>query len=128
MTKRIQGHSVDLLSNYQGFRMQKQRRNTWLANTVATGFAALLLAVDLMVRDPQPHAAAMTKGDGALLITMIFMALGLCVVAYGLYHERHKLLAHARQRLELRLRFARRGAFYPSPRRITRLQRAWSQA
>jgi hypothetical protein len=108
--------------------MQKQRRKTWVGNTIATGFATLFLAVNLMIRDPQPHVAAVTKGDGALAITMIFMAFGLCVVAYGLYHERHKLLAYAHQRLELRLRFVRRGAFYASPRRITRLQRAWSQA
>jgi hypothetical protein len=108
--------------------MQKECRKTWVGNTIAVGLAALLLGVDLMVRDPQPHVAAVTKGDGALAITIIFMALGLCVVAYGLYHERHKLLAYTRQRMELRLRFARRGAFYASPRRITRLQRSWSQA
>jgi hypothetical protein len=108
--------------------MRKQSQKTWVGNTIATGFAALLLGVNLMIRDPQPQVAAVTKGDGALTITLIFMTLGICVVAYGLYHERHKMLAYARQRLELRLRFARRGAFYPSPRRITRLQRAWSQA
>lgn len=108
--------------------MRKQDQKTWVGNTIATGFAALFLAVNLMIRDPQPHVAAVTRGDGAFTITMIFMTFGLCVVAYGLYHERHKILAHARQRLELRLRFARRGAFYASPRRITRLQRAWSQA
>ena len=105
--------------------MRKSCRKTWVGNTIATGFAALLLGVNLMIRDPQPHVAAVTKGDGALTITMIFMAFGLSVVVYGLYHERHKLLAYARQRFELRLRFARRGAFYASPRRITRLQRAW---
>jgi len=108
--------------------MRNQGQKTGVANIIATGFAALLLAINLMIRDPQPHVAAVTKGDGALTITLIFMTLGLGVVAYGLYHERHKFLAYARQRLELRLRFARRGAFYASPRRITRLQRAWSQA
>ena len=77
-----------------GFCMRNQRRKTRLADMAATGIAALYLAVNLMVRDPHPAAAAVTAsavshGDPALVITLIFMALGLSVVAYGLYHERH---------------------------------------
>jgi len=78
--------------------MRNQRQKTRLADMAATGFASLILAINLMVRDPEPAAAAVTAsaqshGDPALIITLIFMALGLCVVAYGLYHERHAVKA-----------------------------------
>jgi hypothetical protein len=116
--------------------MRNQRRKTRLADTAATVFASLFLGINLMVRDPQPASASVTssaasQGDPALVITMIFMALGMCVVAYGLYHDRHNVKQHARlhlvqtrQRLKLRFRAARRGLSAPGLRRAIRTQRA----
>jgi len=116
--------------------MRNQRRKTRLADIAATAFASLFLAVNLMVRDPQPAAAAVTsspapQGDPALIITMIFIALGMCVVAYGLYHERHTVkqlarlrMVHLRHRTKLRLRAARRGLSAPGIRDAIRQQRA----
>ena len=112
-----------------GFWMRKRRRTYRLGDTAAIVFASLLLAVDLMVRDPQPAATAAPQGDPALTITLIFMALGLCVTFYGLYHERHKIRAHVMYRLEIRLRFVRRGVYYnPGLRRLARLQLGLSHA
>jgi hypothetical protein len=113
-----------------GFWMRKRRRTVRLADTAAIVFAFLLLAVDLMVRDPQPAmTAAAPQGDPALTITLIFMALGLSVTLYGLYHERHVLRAHVMRRLEIRLRFLRRGfAYNPGLRRLARLQLGLSHA
>jgi hypothetical protein len=107
-----------------GFWMRKKRRTFRLADTAAIVFASLLLAVDLMVRDPQPAMTPIApQGDPALVITLIFMALGLCVTFYGLYHERHVLRAHLMRRLEIRLRFVRREVAYnPGLRRLVRLQ------
>ena len=83
------------------FCMRKRRRTYRLADIAAAIFASLLLAVDLMVRDPQPATTSVAQqGDPALVITLIFMALGLCVTFYGLYHERHVLRAHVMRRLE----------------------------
>jgi len=116
--------------------MRNQRRKTRLADMAATGFASLFLAVNLMVRDPQPAVASVTASaqshsDPALVITLIFMALGLCVVAYGLYHERHTVkqlarlrMVHLRHRTKLRLRAARRGLSAPGIRHAIRQQRA----
>jgi hypothetical protein len=116
--------------------MRNQRRKTRLADISATAFASLFLAVNLMVRDPQPAAAAVTspsvsQSDPALIITLIFMALGLCVVAYGLYHERHTVkqlarlrMVHLRHRAKLRLRAARRSLSAPGIRDAIRQQRA----
>jgi hypothetical protein len=51
------------------------------------------------------------------------------VTFYGLYHERHKIHAHVMRRLEIRLRFVRRGVSYkPSLRRLARLQLSLSHA
>jgi hypothetical protein len=109
--------------------MRKQRRKTRLADTAAIAISSLLLAVNLMVRDPLPAATSVSaspasQGDPALIITMLFMALGMCVVAYGLYHDRHNVKQHTRlrmvqtrHRLKLRLRAARRGLSYPGLRR-----------
>ena len=119
-----------------GFCMRNQRRKTRLADMAATGFASLFLAVNLMVRDPQPAVASVTASaqshsDPALVITLIFMALGLCVVAYGLYHERHTVkqlarlrMVHLRHRTKLRMRAARRGLSAPGIRHAIRQQRA----
>ena len=119
-----------------GFCMRNQRRKTRLADMAATGFASLFLAVNLMVRDPQPAVASVTASaqshsDPALVITLIFMALGLCVVAYGFYHERHTVkqlarlrMVHLRHRTKLRLRAARRGLSAPGIRHAIRQQRA----
>jgi len=116
--------------------MRNQRRKTRLADIAATAFASLFLAINLMVRDPQPAAASVTsspapQGDPALIITMIFIALGMCVVAYGLYHERHTVkqlarlrMVHLRHRTKLRLRAARRGLSAPGIRDAIRQQRA----
>jgi hypothetical protein len=115
--------------------MRKRRRKTRLADMATIAFASLFLAVNLMVRDAQPAAAATTpvasQGDPALIITLIFMALGMCVVAYGLYHERHTVkqltrlrMVQARHSMKLRLRAARRGLSAPGIRRAVRLQRA----
>jgi hypothetical protein len=113
-----------------GFWMRKKRRTFRLADIAAMVFASLLLAVDLMVRDPQPAInTAAPQGDPALTITLIFMALGLGVTFYGLYHERHKIHAHMMRRLEIRLRFVRRGVSYrPGLRRLARLQLSLSHA
>lgn len=109
--------------------MHKKRRKLRLGDTAATGTASLFLAVNLIVRDPSPvKAATPPQADIALVITMIFMALGLAIVAYGAWHERHVIAAQLRRRLELRLRLARRATYYPGLRRVIRLQRAWSQA
>jgi hypothetical protein len=109
--------------------MRKLRRKTRLADTAAIAISSLLLAVNLMVRDPQPVAASVTASaatqvDPALIITMLFMMLGMCVVAYGLYHDRNNVRQHAhlrmvqtRHRLKLRLRAARRGLSNPGLRR-----------
>ncbi|MEP6829752.1 MAG: hypothetical protein ABI963_05395 [Rhizomicrobium sp.] len=109
--------------------MRKLRRKTRLTDTAAIAISSLLLAVNLMVRDPRPGAAsvnasATTQVDPALIITMLFMMLGMCVVAYGLYHDRHNVKQHAhlrmvqtRHRLKLRLRAARRSLSYPGLRR-----------
>jgi hypothetical protein len=112
------------------FCMRKRRRTYRLADIAAAIFASLLLAVDLMVRDPQPATTSVAQqGDPALVITLIFMALGLCVTFYGLYHERHVLRAHVMRRLEVRLRFVRRGVNYnPGLRRLVRLQLSLSHA
>ena len=116
--------------------MRNQRRKTRLADIAATAFASLFLAINLMVRDPQPAAASVTTsaaphGDPALIITLIFMAMGMCVVAYGLYHERHTVkqqarlrMVHLRHRTKLRLRAARRGLSAPGIRDAIRQQRA----
>jgi hypothetical protein len=116
--------------------MRNQSRKTRLADMAATAFAALFLAVNLMVRDPHPAAASVTAsaaphGDPALVITLIFMALGMCVVAYGLYHERHAVkqlarlrMVHLRHRTKLRLRAARRSLSAPNIRHVIRQQRA----
>lgn len=116
--------------------MRNQRRKIRLADMAATGFASLFLAINLMVRDPQPAAAAVSTsaaphGDPALVITLIFMALGMCVVAYGLYHERHTVkqlarlrMVHLRHRTKLHLRAARRGLSGPGIRNAIRQQRA----
>jgi len=115
--------------------MRKRRRKTRLADMATIAFASLFLAVNLMVRDAQPAAAATapvaSQGDPALVITLIFMALGMCVVAYGLYHERHTVkqltrlrIVQARHSLKLRLRAARRSLSAPGIRRAVRLQRA----
>lgn len=116
--------------------MRNQRRKTRLADIAATVFASLFLGVNLMVRDPQPAVAAVTSSpapqtDPALIITMIFIALGMCVVAYGLYHERHTVkqlarlrMVHLRHRTKLRLRAARRGFSAPGIRDAIRQQRA----
>lgn len=116
--------------------MRNQRRKTRLADIAATAFAALFLMVNLMVRDPQPAAASVTAsaaphGDPALIITLVFIALGMCVVAYGLYHERHAVkqqarlrMVHLRHRTKLRLRAARRGLSVPGIRDAIRQQRA----
>ena len=116
--------------------MRNQRRKTRLADIAATAFASLFLVVNLMVRDPQPAAASVTAsaaphGDPALVITLIFIALGMCVVAYGLYHERHTVkqlarlrMVHLRHRTKLRLRATRRALSAPGIRDAIRQQRA----
>ena len=49
-----------------GFWMRKRRRTYRLADTAAIVFAFLLLAVDLMVRDPQPAMTpAAPQGEDA---------------------------------------------------------------
>jgi hypothetical protein len=123
MTKQNQGHSVNS-SNIMGFWMRKKRRTYRLADMAAIVFAFLFLALDLMVRDPQPVMTPMApQGDPALIITLILMGLGLCVIFYGLYLERHKLHTHVRRRLEIRRRFVRREVAYkPGLRRLVRLQ------
>ena len=109
--------------------MRKKRRTVRFADTVAIMIASLLLGVDLMVRDPQPIVAAAPQGDTALTITLIFMAMGLCVTCYGLYHERHVLREHVMHRLEVRMRAIRRGVNYnPGLRRLARLQFGLDQA
>ena len=109
--------------------MRKKRRTVRLADTAAIVIASLLLGVDLMVRDPQPVVTAAPQGDTALTITLIFMALGLGVTCYGLYHERHVLRAHIAHRLEVRMRAIRRGVNYnPGLRRLARLQFGLDQA
>jgi len=116
--------------------MRNQRRKIRLADTVATVFASLFLGVNLMVRDAQPAAAsvspsAASQSDPALIITLLFMALGMCVVAYGLYHERHTVkqlarlhMVQLRHRTKLRMRAVRRGFSAPAMRRVVRAQRA----
>jgi hypothetical protein len=115
--------------------MRNRRRKTRLADKATFAIASLFLAVTLMVRDPQPAVTTPPQGDVALIITLIFMALGMCVVSYGLYHERHKLreyarvrLVYTRYRLTLRMRLVRRAVSVPGLRRAIRDQRAWSQA
>lgn len=108
--------------------MRKKRRTYRLADSAAIVFVSLLLAVDLMVRDPRPAPVA-PQGDPALTITLILMVLGLCVTFYGVYLERHKLRAHVTRRLKIRLRFVRREVAYkPGLRRLVRLQLALSYA
>jgi hypothetical protein len=112
------------------FWMRKRRRTYRLADRAAVVFTSLLLALDLMVRDPQ---AAMTptapQGDPALTITLILMALGLCVTFYGLYLERHKIYSHVMHWLEIRLRFIRREVAYSfGERRLFHLQLAPTEA
>ena len=123
MTKQNQGHSINS-SNIMGFWMRKKRRTYRLADMAAIVFAFLFLALDLMVRDPQPVMTPMApQGDPALTITLILMGLGLSVIFYGLYLERHKLHAHVRRRLAIRRRFVRREVAYkPGLRRLVRLQ------
>jgi hypothetical protein len=112
--------------------MQKRRWKTRLADKMAIAFASFLLAVDLMIRDPRPvPTVAVAQNENALAITMILMALGMGVIAYVIYQERHMVKEHARlrlvqtrHRLELRLRFARRGVSYPRLRHAIRLQRS----
>jgi hypothetical protein len=81
-----------------------------------------------MVRDGHPVVAAVPatppQSETPLALMLIFMTFGLCVAAYGFYHERHKLREHVRvrmvytrHRMGLRLRFARRGLTYASLRR-----------
>ena len=136
MTKQNQGHSVDSL-RYMRFWMRKRHRTYRLADIAATMFAFLLMTVDLIVRDPRPATtSAASHGDPALAITLIFIALSLCVACYGLYHERHVLrahvmrrAAHVTRRLEIRLRLIRRGINYnPGLRRLARLQFTLSHA
>jgi hypothetical protein len=116
--------------------MRNQRRKIRLADTAATVFASLFLGVNLMVRDALPAAASVTssaasQGDPALIITMLFMALGMCVVAYGLYHERHTVkqiarlrMVQLRHRTKLHLRATRRSLSPEGIRRAVRTQRA----
>lgn len=110
--------------------MHKRHRTYRLADIAAIASATLLLAVDLMVRDPQPATAYVApQGDPALTITLIFMAMSFCVAFYGLYHERHVLRAHVMRRVKVRLRFVRRGVNYnPGLRRLVRLQFSLSHA
>ena len=109
--------------------MRKKRRTVRLADTAAIVVASLLLGVDMMVRDPQPVVTAAPQGDPALTITLIFMALGLCVTCYGIYHERHVLRAHISHRFEVRMRAIRRGVNYnPGLRRLARMQFGLDQA
>jgi hypothetical protein len=110
--------------------VRKKRRTYQLVDKAAIMFASLLLAVDLMVRDPQPAVtAAVPQGDPGLTVTLILMAVGLSVIFYGLYQERHKLHTHVRRRLEIRMRFVRREVgYHPGLRRLVRLQLIQSQA
>ena len=67
--------------------MRIRRRKIRLADMAALTLASLLLAIDLMVRDPQPIVAAAPQGEIVLTITLILMAFGLFVRLYGLYHD-----------------------------------------
>jgi hypothetical protein len=107
-----------------GFGMQKNRRKSRLADKVATAFAWLLLAVDLMVRRPSPVVAA-PQGYSDFSMCLIIMVPGLCVVLGCLYLERRFFWEFVSHQIELRLRFARRKAlYYPGLRRAFQLQRA----
>lgn len=105
--------------------MQKNRQKTRLADKVAIAFAWLLLAVDLMVRSPSPAVTAVSASSSDLTMCLIIMVPGFCVVACCLYLERRLFWEIVSHQIELRLRFARRKAFYyPSLRRAVLPQRA----
>ncbi|MES2294374.1 MAG: hypothetical protein V4527_13810 [Pseudomonadota bacterium] len=92
--------------------MRNPSRKIRLAHIAAPTLALLLLAVDLMVRDPQPKLSIAPHGGIALTNLLVFIVLGLCVTFYGLYHERHKVSAYVRHHLEVWHRFACREVHY----------------
>lgn len=82
--------------------MAARRRKKRLCDIVAILFAALLLGVDLMVREPQSAAPA-PKGDDAFTVCLILMSLGVLVVAYGLHQGRRQFLPLLHAQVKRRL-------------------------
>jgi hypothetical protein len=71
--------------------MAARRGKKRLCDIIAILFAAMLLGVDLMVRDPQSTGPA-PKPDNAFTVCLILMSLGVLVVLYGLHQGRKQFL------------------------------------
>jgi hypothetical protein len=82
--------------------MAARRRKKRLSDIVAILFAAMLLGIDLMVRDPQ-GAGPEPKGDDAFSVCLILMSLGVLVVLYGLHQGRKQFLPLLHAQLKRRL-------------------------
>ncbi len=83
--------------------MRKQRWLYGLVYPMALATAAILLGREML-----HDAAAHPQGDPPLTITLVLMSLGMCLMTYGLYFERHKILGYAMHRVAVHKRSARR--------------------
>jgi hypothetical protein len=94
--------------------MAARRRKKRFSDIVAILFAAMLLGINLMVRDPQTAAPA-PKGDNAFTVCLILMSLGVLVVLYGLHQGRKQFLPLLHAQLKRRLPSVRAMAPLPLP-------------
>lgn len=82
--------------------MAARRRKKRLCDIIAILFAAMLLGIDLMVRDPQT-AGLVPKADNAFTVCLFLMSLGILVVLYGLHQGRKQFLPLLQAELKARI-------------------------